>query len=223
MKKVVIGFLCLLFVGCIATQNTHSYSLEEHIKDYKEKQKYYPQIASLINLPIIDTICDIGGGNGISSSLLATYLPPSTIFFEEDINENFLKKSMFKYTFKMYNSPANIENFRFKLGTETSIPYATKSFNNITVFNSIHEFTDKELMLTEINRIMRDTGYLYLFENVCLDTIVKDENCGFDYLKESELDRLIDEANFNILKDTFFNKETEKDNCYTKFFICRKK
>ncbi len=223
MKKVVAGLLLLLFVGC----SPYSFLSKEKQKlfkqQYKDHSPYQKIIAEDIKLGLNDTICDIATGFGLSISILSDYLPASTIYFVEDINRGDCSKKSFKNAFDFYGSKANINNFRFAIGTKENIPYPSNLFNNITVFISIHEFTDKELMLTEIDRIMRDTGSLYVLENVYKDTVVKDENCGFDYLKESELYRLIDKANFKIIKDTTFGKETETENSYSRFFICRKK
>lgn len=222
MKKVVKGFLLMLLLGCLSSKQIVE-KKEKDLKDYKEMQSDYQKVANLIKLSANDTICDIGGGMGVSSSILSIYLPISTIFYEEDIDKKSCTKNQFNKVFKYFKSPANIDNFRFKIGTETNIPYDAKSFNNVTVFISLHEFSNKELMLKEISRILRDTGNLYLFENVYKDTLVKDKNCGFNYLKETELYRLIDEANFKIIKDTTFGKEPETENSYTKFLICTKK
>jgi len=222
MKRVIVGILLILFVGCLSGKKA-TQKREEDLKDYQKLKDEFKLLTPLMNIGNNDTICDIAGGFGVSSSALATYLPSSTVFYEEDINKKDCSKYMFKNVFKYFKSNANIDNYRFSIGKKDVIPYPAKSFNNITLFISIHEFEYKEKMLNEVHRILRDTGKLYLLETVYKDTLVKDENCGFHYLSQDNLYALIDMANFKIVYDTTLWKETETDNSFAKFLICTKK
>lgn len=207
--------------SCMPLRNLSEQQKAEQKVQYENIKASYKIIASKMALLENDTVCDIAGGVGYSSSAIVNFLPASTIFFEEDINLFFCKKRTFQKTFELLSSPANIDNFRFKLGTKKQIPFATKSFKNITLFISIHEFDYKEIMLNEVRRIMKDDGKLFLMETVYKDTLVKDKNCGFAYLSDKNLHSLINNAQLNIVSDTTFN-DPLSNNSYTRFMVCAK-
>ncbi len=221
MKKMIVCLL-LLTNSCVPLRNLSEKQKEELNVQYENIKAPYKIIASKMALLENDTICDIAGGVGYSSSAIANFLPASTIFFEEDISSLFCKKRTFQKTFELLNSSTNIDNFRFKIGTKKQIPFATKSFKNITLFISIHEFEYKEIMLDEVRRIMRDNGKLFLMETVYKDTLVKDKNCGFAYLSDKNLHGLINNAQLLVISDTAFDNPLS-NNSYTRFIVCAKK
>ncbi len=188
---------------------------------YESNKEMFAFIAQKLQLKPNDTICDIAGGYGHSSSLLANFVPPNTIFIEEDIIDACTAKT-FTNTFKYYNSPANINNFRFVKGTEKTIPLKSKNFSTVTLFISIHEFSQKDLMLLEISRIMRKDATLCIVEVVSKEEPLKDLNCGFTLLNEQELYKTLNHARFKIITDTTFNKDSDTAKCLTKVFTCKK-
>ncbi|MBC7721818.1 MAG: class I SAM-dependent methyltransferase [Pedobacter sp.] len=220
MKKTII-YLLLILCSCMPVHKQTEQQIAEQKTDYENIKATYKVIATKMALSEKDTICDVAGGFGYSSSAIANYLPASTIYFEEDINMFGCRKRTFQKTFESFKSVANIDNFNFKIGTKKQIPFATKSFKNITLFISIHEFTYKEIMLDEVRRIMRDDGKLFLMETVYKDTLVKDKNCGFTYISDKNLHELINNAKLQVISDTAFDNPLSNKS-YTRFMVCAK-
>lgn len=132
MRLIVIYISFLIAVSSCSIKN--SPSNKEKIKNavakmtdrfYKDKA-YFHKIAGKIKTRQGDTICDIAGGWGFNSSILALYLP-NNIFFEEDISKKDCNKRKWERTFKQYNPKANITNYNFFIGTEKTIPFANNS------------------------------------------------------------------------------------------------
>ena len=221
MKKTMI-YLLLIVCACMPVHKLTEQKIAEQKNEYENIKATYKLVATKMALSEKDTICDLAGGTGYSSSAIANFLPASTIYFEEDINMFGCRKRTFQKTFGSFKSSANIDNFRFKIGTNKEIPFAIKSFKNITLFISIHEFTYKEIMLDEVRRILRDDGKLFLIETVYKDTIVKDKNCGFAYISDKNLHGLIGKAQFHVIYDTAFDDPISNNN-YTRFMVCAKK
>lgn len=218
-KNLCIVIMILIFTSCSSYKKLKEEEKELKLS-YDSSRFNFEVIASKMNLTAKDTVCDIAAGWGVSISSLANYLPPSTIYFEEDIYKKACKKSQFKSAFKMFKSKANIDNFHFAIGTKTTIPYKNQAYKNVVVFISIHEFKEKEKMMNEIVRIMRNNGKLYLLETVYNSVPVSDPNCKLQYLSEQSLYNLVQNAGLTIGFDTIMSDKTQ--NSYTKFMICSK-
>lgn len=223
IMKVVIPLFALLFIYGSCSRKLTGEKLKKEMEEYENVKEIYKVVGSKMQLSDKDTICDIAAGWGYSVSALANYLPANTQFYEEDINHYNCTRHTFRDIFKFYKSKANLNNFHFKIGRKTEIPYPSNKFNNVLLFISVHEFEEKAVMLDEIRRIMRDTGKLFLLETIYKDTLVKDPNCGFYYLSKENLYSLIDMAKLKIISDTTLGEKDKSDNTIAKFLICTKR
>ena len=219
---LLIG-ICLLF-GCSYTSKlSKKEKKEEDTKSYNAFIPYYKVVASKMNIGKNDTICDIAGGYGFSISILSQYLPSSTIYYEEDINKDLCNRHQFNKLFHYFNANCNIDNYRFKTGRKSHIPYKDNSFNNIVVFISLHEFKYPYKMLDEIARILRKDGKLTIMESVYKDTLYHDKGCGFDHLSVKRLYEIMDSSKFNIVFDTSLSDNGIIGDKFAKLLICKKK
>jgi len=223
MKKKIsyfsIVFLLLVLASCSSYKKLQE-EKNQMKKSYDSSRAFFKTIALKMNLNENDTVCDIAAGWGVSISSLANYLPKNTIYYEEDILKKACKRSQFKAAFKMFHSKANINNFRFSIGTKNSIPYQSEQFKNVVLFISIHEFEEKEKMLKEVERIMRKDGKLYVLENTYDSIPVTDPNCKFQYLSKQSLYSIIENAGLKIGFDSIMSDKTQKS-C-SRFLICAK-
>ncbi len=190
--------------------------------DYDSGKEIFKIIANKITVSNYDTICDIATGSGYSISLLSKYLPFTTTYMVEDINKKSCNEKAFKRTFNFFKSNNGLDQFRFAIGTPTTIPYSDNSFKNVTLFISLHEFSNTEKMLNEVKRIMQKEGNLHILESVYQHTPAIDSVCKFTYLSEKELYDIVKKANLKIVTDTTFYKKTDTTNLYSKYLICKK-
>ena len=224
MKQVIF---CIIILISLEACSPYFFLTEKSKKvlkdDYASRFDIIKTVANNIQLNANDTICDIGTGQGISISILASFLSPNTNYYVEDIDKKVCSRSYFNYTFKFIKAKTNIDNYNFFIGKKDRLPFESNSFNNITLFISIHEFMFKEKMLNEIHRILRDTGKLYILETVSQNNYdTKDEYCGFHYLQDTELNSLLSKANFKIIKDTIPHETKISDSTAGKFLILTK-
>jgi ubiquinone/menaquinone biosynthesis C-methylase UbiE len=228
ITQLLLAIMAIYSVSC---SNLYTYKgnkvtykkwFESTHKDYLVSDSFFKIVASKIKVNENDTITDIGGGFGYHSSMLAKYLPKSIVYFEEDISSKICSKKSFKRTFKFYNSTAPLDNFYFFVGTPTKTPFANKSSKIITVFISIHEFAYKDLMMTELKRILQDDGKLYIVESVYKNTPHIDPTCKIPYLSEMQLDDLLIKNGFRINHHNDVNKIDSSGNLISKFLECYK-
>ncbi len=220
-KLLLLSLFCIFFVACFYKPLSKEKKAEMKVV-HESAIPFFKEVARRMYFKENDTLCDIAGGWGYSSSIISQYLPASTIYFEEDIGV-FCNRKAFRNTFKFYDMPFNFHQFNFKIGKKDHIPFPNNRFNNVSVFISIHEFDYKQEMLDEVNRIMRKDGKLTIVETVYKDTIVKDKNCGFNYISEKELYELLNHYNYKYLVDTSISEILPLGNSFSKIIILQKK
>lgn len=216
----LILLLLTIAISCVScsTYNKHRKVLVNEYTHYVTDMR---ENALKIKVHSKDTICDIGGGFGFSSAMLANYFP-GNVFYEEDIDRKHCNKYRFKRTFKLLNPQANIDNYRFFYGTDSTVPFRDKFFKAVTVFISIHEFKYRDKMMAEINCIMKDDGHLYIKETVYKNTPATDSTCKFQYLSETELYDLVKRNGFGITPDSTIGKYDSSYNVVGRFLECYK-
>jgi ubiquinone/menaquinone biosynthesis C-methylase UbiE len=224
MKRIFISTtITLLFVQCNPYKTFLSKEKQvESKKDYALRRGQYKTIADAMQLGNNDTVCDIGAGAGFSISILAEFLPATTVYYEEDINQKLCNKQSFKNTFEFYQSNANINQFKFFKGKEDKIPFADESFSNIVVFLCLHEFTKLPAMMQELKRILRKNGHLFILESVYTQTPATDPYCKLPYLSEKAVTELMAKNQLQIVKDISINGKVNEDNGYGRFMVCKK-
>lgn len=222
-KRFFALWVVCSFFSCSPYSNLTEKQKEAYRKDYYSRFKQLETISKFIQLTQKDTLVDIASGGGHSISILAKYLPPETTFFVEDIDKKFCSKKIFTNNFKFYRATIDINRFKFFIGEKDKVPFTSNSFSHVTVFISLHEFEFKEKMLDEMYRILRPKGKLYVYETVSKNTcVVKDKNCGFNYLQNAELSQLISSSTFKIEKDTILSNQNNNDSSFARFLVLEK-
>lgn len=223
MKRIFIYFsVALLCIQCNPYKLLSSKEKQVAQKDYALRRGQYKTIADAMQLGEKDTVCDIGAGSGFSISILADFLPASTVYYEEDINQKLCSKRSFQNTFNFFQSNAAINQFRFFKGKEDMIPFANESFSNIVVFLCLHEFTKLPEMMLELKRILRKNGRLFILESVYRYNPDTDPYCKLPYLSEKEVTDLLAQYQLNIIKDLDINGKSKEENGYGRFIVCGK-
>lgn len=224
LKKSSFYFTVLLFLlGCSPYAFLTKKQQRTLIDDYQSRVDVLKTVAEHIHLNNQDTLLDIASGYGVSISILSEFLPQKTQYYVEDIDKKSCNKTSFKGLFNLVNAKANINNFHFFYGKENALPFASNSFSNATLFISIHEFSQKEVMLAEVARCLRKNGKLFVLEVLAKDELqVKDSGCGFYYITNSNFNELIKKSNFKVLKDTTLSKPEYNDSCSTRLFVLEK-
>lgn len=106
---------------------------------------------------------DIGCGNGITTKYISSTL--GVWGFGIDVTDSV--------------SPLiTDEEFSFEKCDGTSIPYSNESFRLITIINVLHHISHISSFLTDVNRVMKRGGVLYV-EEMCINDDVTCEDINF--------------------------------------------
>lgn len=168
-----------------------------HISDLIEKyllNKNYNYLVSnddrikYINLNGIPNILDFGCGNGRKIKKIKSFIKLRTRIFGTDINTwgNYDNNRKFDFTFKFIKTnPYNI-------------PFPNNYFDCITCILTLHHIKDLITTLNEINRILKNDGFVVLYEHDVWD----------DY------DNII----INLQHDIYKYIYSEKNDYYSKYY-----
>jgi len=134
-----------------------------------EQQARIPGIIANLNINPDNTILDIGSGSGILIPYLQQIVTKSGCIIELDISSNMLREA------RKAHGNQGIEYLQ--AGVET-LPLKTNSVDCAVCFSVFPHFEDKQHALTELRRIIRKDGSLYILHlegsvslNACHRTI----------------------------------------------------
>ena len=195
-KKILFLFI---FIGCgfFIPQDLHAQ------KKFKFDTSYLIQqtvVYSFLGLNKNDKVADIGTGIGFSLVPIAGE-NPKLIFDAEDISKKFFNRRRIKKMIKLFGSKADIGQFRFNYGTDTSTGLPSATYNKVLMFDVLHEITFKDKMLKDIRRILSDSGSIFFGEIMVRETQKKDIQCSYPYLREDELKSIMAENHFTLKKE----------------------
>lgn len=128
-------------------------------------------IHDFLPLSAADTIADIGTGSGYSLIPIASQCPGCK-FIVEDIDSTSCSRSALLKRINKSGNKTSIENFIFYYGTEKATNLPTAAYNKVLIFDVIHELTYKTEMLSDIKRIMKLHGSIFI-EEILVHTKIK--------------------------------------------------
>jgi len=101
----------------------------------------------------------------------------------------------FPFDNKGHNIQKNLENrfksikhqYRFVAGREDTIPLASATYKRVICRRTIHEFTNRQKMASELVRILADGGILTVIEGIPEQPGFVDPYCNKPYLTKEEI------------------------------------
>lgn len=202
--RTILFLISVLFLSCKATSVSKNTANE--IAGYKTEILKY-------RLENEDTLVDIGCGPGYVDHIISHYYPklffiledlPYLIKVEEKQNTltkelvetkaevgRFLKNSTF--------SPNIEKRYQLIIGKEDLIPLPSSSFNKILCRMTLHEFVNKQKMVSELERILRPKGILTIVEAEPNFNGEVEKYCGNKYIAKESILQMF---NAFTLKDT---------------------
>jgi len=173
-----ILFLAILFlVSCTSTK-----LLNERF-DYE---------ISNYNLENVDTLVDIGCGYAYNDRYISSKFQNLHIILEDlpkDIWGNDLKKALVEYVKNSTFAPTFGTNSRIVIGTTDSIPLQSGLYERVLCRITLHEFSNREKMVSELIRILSPTGTLIVVEKISAYEGERDKSCKQLYLTKENIIR----------------------------------
>jgi ubiquinone/menaquinone biosynthesis C-methylase UbiE len=157
-------------------------SLPAHSQEKQEIKSY--------TIDGIDTLVDIGCGNGIYDRLIAHIYPDMFLVLEDvekDANGEEVPKALAKTIRNSKYAPAIEQRSRFVLGTADSIPLASNTYKYVLCRKTLHEFENHTKMVSELSRILARGGVLILVERQPKRKGEVDKYCKKRYLSREEV------------------------------------
>ncbi len=166
-----------------------------YLKEYKIKEIYKKEKAININ-----KVLDFGCGDGQSEIYFEKYFPDSCIF-GIDVSEKSIEVAKSK----------KLKNSSFFSYNGEKIPFEDNTFDLLFTAGTFHHINPKnhKKLLTEIFRVLKKDGKLYLFELNPLNPITRKivRNTEFDkdaiLIKASKIKELLSYTNFSKPKIKF--------------------
>lgn len=165
-----------------------------------------------------DQIADIGSGAGYALVHIANRCPSCT-FDAEDIDSLRCNRATFEQRIRESGNLTSIDHFRFTIGNDSSTTLPGRQFNKVLIFDTIHEISKRDLMLSDIKRILADSGSIYIREILVHRPQKKDRVCSFPFLTEEAFKSLLSRNGLALVKEQICYDDGS--NRYIKLFQCR--
>lgn len=149
-----------------------------------------------------DNIADIGSKSMTFVGILSVFTPKAN-FYCEDIDSECTTteqaQKVLNYYSKIKGEPIK-SSITPIIGTETSTTLATAFFDKVIIDNSLHEFSEKVLMMKDIRKILKKNGFLYLRESLGRTNGELHMGCEQALFDEAHLVEFITQQGFKLIK-----------------------
>ena len=137
----------------------------------------------------------------------------SVIFYLEDIDTSKFKKEQADFAWNYYatlRGKPMTSYYKMVLGDERSTSLPEKTFDQIIIINSFHEFTFKEEMLADVKKKLKPEGILYIDEALPKTPGQLHSICNIPMLTNEETIEFLAKNGFEYADDIGFNYRHKK-------------
>jgi SAM-dependent methyltransferase len=206
MLKTLILFIAFLIINSVKGTAQHNDCKENYFNTPKRVEKLKPMF-DFMDLKSGGIIASIGAKNGWFEAAASVYYDSLT-FYLEDIDAACLNEPSVKSTVALYSKiKKQAINNRFEsfIGTDSTTGLPDQLFDRVLLNNVYHHFSKKIQMLSDVKRIIKSDGFLYVFEPIILEKQVKSFKCRY-YTSETNLILEFEKAGFQYLEKYQFGE-----------------
>ena len=157
---------------------------------------------SIYNFQPNETIASIGASSGVWEIWFASQVEGLTFYLQDidplNCNQEELDYGV-KYYEKLLQKPIS-GKFIPIVGTQSETNLPQNIFDKVLIINSLHEFETPELILQDINKILKPNGKLFIEEQLAKFSGEIHEGCGKRLLTQNELINLLNKSHFELKK-----------------------
>ena len=162
--KPVLFFGAIIFATGVFAQRVHN-SSDVYLKGKKKKIEVVLQAA---DFRPNDVIVDIGSGEGWFDVALGIHAD-SLHFYLEDIDSSFIKSGKLQEaitSFSKFRTAPMTCTYVQNVGSNKSTNLPGGHFDKVLLIDTFHHLNFRDEMIAEMQRIMKESGKLVLFEAV---------------------------------------------------------
>ena len=171
----ILLLMILFFVSCTSTKLLN--------------ERFAYEISNY-NLENVDTLVDIGCGYAFTDRIISSKFQKLHFILEDlpkDIWGNDLKTGITKNVTNTPFAPTFGTNSKIVIGTTDSIPLQSGQYERVLCRTTLHEFSSREKMVSELIRILSPTGTLIIVEKISSYQGERDKSCKQLYLTKEDI------------------------------------
>ncbi len=202
IKTLILIFLSSYFFA----KAQHNSCKETHFDTPKNVAKLKPMF-EFMRLEKGHIVASVGAGAGWFEAAISVYFDSLTFYLEdistECLNEATIKATVLQYS-KIKQKPIT-NHFEWVVGTDSSTNLPPQYFDRVLLNNTYHHFSKKARMLADVRLLLKNDGFLYVFEPIIYPNQAPKFKCQY-YTDEKTLIGEIEKAGFQYLNKYDFHE-----------------
>ena len=195
-------FLAISLIWCVAELHAQKtdrpYRGGFVCKDLTELKSNYAEFWNHLNVKKGEDVASVGVQNGYIEVAISVFVD-NIHWVLQDIDTTYLNKKNFNdvlhYHEKLKGSKI-VGDFSMVIGSQTKTNLAQNSFDRIIMPNVYHELSDRESMMADITKALKQNGELVIMERMASKRGKKHGDCKMPQLWEPEF--LDEMESFNL-------------------------
>ena len=160
---------------------------------------------SIYNFQQNETIASIGASSGVWEIWFASQVDYLTFYLQDTDAQNCNQEEINEGIayFEKLVGKKNTGKFIPIIGTQSSTNLPTNTFDKVLIVNTLHEFETPEIILQDINRILKSNGKLFIEEQSAKFSGEIHGGCGKRLFTENELSDILSKCRFEVIERHF--------------------
>ena len=163
---------------------------------------------SIYNFQPNETIASIGASSGVWEIWFASQVEDLT-FYLQDIDVQNCNQAEINEGIRYFEKLVGKKNtgkFIPIIGTPSATNLPKNTFDKVLIINSLHEFETPEIILCDIQKILKSNGKLFIEEQTAKFSGEIHEGCGKRLFTENELVNILSNCGFQVI-ETYFKDD----------------
>lgn len=160
---------------------------------------------SIYNFQPNETIASIGASSGVWEIWFASQVEGLTFYLQDIDAQNCNQEEINEGVtyFEKLVGKKNTGKFIPVIGTQSATNLPKNTFDKVLIINSFHEFDNPEIILHDLQKILKSNGRLFIEEQMAKYNGEIHEGCGKRLFTESELIEILRKCGFEVTERYF--------------------
>ncbi len=200
-------FLSILFTLMLGACAPKPYTGGPVFKQRKVQEIYIP-VVRVLNIRPGATFADVGAGSGVSTVMMSTLMDSVRIYVQDidtaTLNQANLDKVISYYSQQIGEDLKKRNEYHLTIGGLVSTGLPDQAFDVVHTNATAHVFSDRSRMLSDLRRILKPTGLLYVRDSFWSEKeqVCTDRSCAKPLLKISSFLSEMEDAGFKFVGES---------------------